>query len=145
MLLQEVRARADQRLDGATIEWGDTEAIPSVVGDKALLQQAFLGLLTAATEQVLEGTVAVTARMAQDNSQRIVIRIGTASSEVFDSPERVEAPGSVEDDLEEMSVDLGLAHRIVTLHGGKLRFVFDPNDGWNSIVILPAEHRQSKL
>jgi signal transduction histidine kinase len=145
MLLQEVRAKAEQRLNGATIEWGDLDINRSMTGDRALLQQALLGLLTAATEQVLEGTITVTARMAQHDSRHVELGIGAELSQACQGPESLETVGSLEDDLEEMNVELALAHRIITLHGGHLRFVFDPDGGWNSITILPTLQGQSEL
>jgi K+-sensing histidine kinase KdpD len=144
-LLQEVRAKAQQRLNGATIEWGNVNVDLTLVGDRALLLQAFLGLLTVATEQVLEGTVAVTVRLVPCDGRRVELCIGAGLSRACDDLARVDAVGSLEDDLEEMNVDLALAHRIITLHGGHLRFVFDPDGGWNSTTILPTQQRQLEL
>jgi signal transduction histidine kinase/HAMP domain-containing protein len=132
-LVRTVVHAAEQRLVDAAIEWQRQAPLPQTYGDAALLRQALLGLVTAVAEHMPGDRITVRTFVCDGDERWASIHVGNGTL-------RCSVVGdvlpSVDGDVEEMSVGLALARRIVQLHQGQLRLRFDARDGLDGVALL---------
>ncbi|MCB1035375.1 MAG: hypothetical protein KDD47_16240, partial [Acidobacteria bacterium] len=134
------RAAADPALEGAAVELHRLSAdIPSLLGDEQLLEHAFRNLLRNA----------VRAQSESGRDDPIIVELGRDAETLF---VRIEDRGAgLPEEIGERlfqpfvsgfrgGVGLGLAvsHRIVTLHGGRLRLLNRTGGGARAEVVFPT-------
>jgi K+-sensing histidine kinase KdpD len=139
-LVDDVLAMGRQRFIDVAFEWqgGRPSDVPTVQGDPVLLQQAFMGLVAVAIEQIPQNTVAVQAMACSSMMRWLVLSVG--------SDEWIERNALVCDQLEDMTLDLdessvslALGEQIAALHHGKMWTGFDMEYGWYGAVALPGD------
>jgi K+-sensing histidine kinase KdpD len=139
IVLEEVVGRARQHLGDADLQWQQEGPMPGLLADAALLKQAFLGLVMATAEHAYVGQLTVRAAVSEGEGDQVMVGVGSNGVALL-SQEAVRhvlesEPGT---DLEEMSVGLSLARKVVELHGGQVWFWFDPERGLSSLTVLPV-------
>ncbi len=137
-LLDGVLAAARQRLVDMPVEWRGEGPLPPVVGDAALLRQAILSLVLSAAEQVMQGRVFLCTAAVDDGGMAAVMYVGGGDMSAEEALLRATTTPEANGGLEKTGVGLALARRIVSLHGGQMWFLFDAEQGWSSVVKLPA-------
>ncbi len=137
-LIEQVLVMAQQRFIDVTFEWQrKPEAEALVCGDAGLLQQAFLGLATAAAEQVSVGAIAVEVFACEQGAW--VVGVGSIGWSARD----VEVKGALAVDtpsehLGEDNVGLLLGKEVIALHQGTMWSEFHPVRGWRGVAVLPS-------
>ncbi|HEY72828.1 MAG TPA: GAF domain-containing protein [Thermoflexia bacterium] len=143
-LIDEVSAKAVERLEGKPIEWA-VEAepdLPPIQADPLRIGQIFNNLVTNAEKFTEEGAISLRAR-AEDSWVCIEIQdtgIGIAESDmdkVFDRFQQVDSSST----RTAGGAGLGLAitRRLVELHGGEIEVQSQPGEGSTFTVRLPVE------
>jgi len=140
-LLGEVVTSARQRLIEIPVDLERQDGDLLVLGDSALLRQAFLSLITAAAERVPQSRVVVRAGIFERESAQAVVYVGNGDraqqeTMVRDALAVGLAAAGRGADLQETTIGLKLARQIVQLHQGALHLEFDAGQGLDSIVVL---------
>jgi len=140
-LLSEAIASARQRLVGVAVEWDKEESGILVGGDKKLLLQAFLSLITATAERVPQNRVTVSSRTSGSGNGRAIVQFGNTNqvwqrAAGFDLSAGDPAASEGNPSLSDTSVGLKLAKQIVELHRGTLHLAFDAERGLSGMVVL---------
>jgi K+-sensing histidine kinase KdpD len=137
-LLGEVLAVAERYLVDVGIDWQRETELPLIDGDRSLLRQAFLGSVTAVAEQASSAKLALRTRVSREDASTVVIMIEGENGETPQARPSNGLAVSQGRELEEMSVGLALARRIIALHHGEVRFWFEVERGLRSAIVLPA-------
>lgn len=139
ILLDEVVQAARQHLVDVGVQWQQEGPMPGLHADVGLLRQAFLGLVMAAAEQACVGQLTVRAVLWQGEVDRVVVSVGPNGAALLsheDARKILDSePGT---ELEEMSVGLSLARKVIELHQGQVWFWFDADRGLSSLTVLPV-------
>jgi signal transduction histidine kinase len=143
-LLTEVLAVADRQLVDVTIDWHREETLPQVQGDRALLRQAFLGLVTTVAEQASSSQIVVRAlrhrgSCKEDPCAVVLVIGGNGESAVRETAAGASFVLEPDEQVEDLGVSLALARQVIVLHRGWVQFQFEPDRGLESVVMLPAD------